>query len=236
MTAWRRRRLALFRCTAFPIRLPAINPTRTRDRPGAQTTVISPIFRRRPVDSTRRKSSEVLRGSISSRESFAAFGSPGLDDGPSSTGRHSVPEAVLALATPNLGLKSSLHGIGTRERGTARLQVGTHCGQRRHFAKKPLRPIRRDPFPPGFETWGKPLSRLDISPSSPNDKGDFRALDGGPERQHTPRPRRARLADFPLGRTLRQRALSKFLGGPRWVGRVAIHMWTALWETGRRPV
>jgi len=118
LTAWRIRRLARFRCTAFPVRFPATNPTRTwAGCPGALTTIRSPTRRRVPSVKTRRKSSEDLRGRISGRDAFAAFDPPGLEYGPSGTSRHTVPEAMLALAAPNLWLKCAFHGEGALKNG-----------------------------------------------------------------------------------------------------------------------
>lgn len=43
-------------------------------------------------------------------EALTAFGPSGLEDGASGTGRHTVPETVIAFPAPDLWLESSLHG------------------------------------------------------------------------------------------------------------------------------
>jgi hypothetical protein len=103
-------RFARLRTTALPIRRPATSPNRTfPGSPTARTITTSPARRRRPVARTVRKLAEERSETGLSGETLAAFCTPGLEDGASSTSRHAMTEAMLAHPSSYLWLECSLH-------------------------------------------------------------------------------------------------------------------------------
>ena len=170
-------RFARLRTTALPIRRPATSPNRTfPGSPTARTITTSPARRRRPVARTVRKLAEERSETGLSGETLAAFCTPGLEDGASSTSRHAMAKAVLAHPLSYFWLERSLHVkpraidwigcVWTWKRGKGgprKVIAGGGEGQRPDtFAKKTLCSPEAEGGPSMSPTRGKARFRLKI--------------------------------------------------------------------------